>query len=57
LAGKLRQFEQQLGGIKLVPSRGGVFEVSLGGEKLYSKRETGKFPDFDAIVAAVKAKL
>lgn len=34
-----------------------MFEVSLAGEKLYSKRETGEFPDFDAIVVAVGAKL
>ncbi len=57
MAERLGQFKERLGGIKLLPSSGGVFEISVGGEKIYSKRETGEFPDFDAIVAAVKAKL
>jgi len=41
----------------LIPSSGGVFEVSVNGKKIYSKKETGKFPDFDAIVKEVKALL
>lgn len=50
-------FKQRIGGIKLVPSGGGVFEISVAGKSIYSKRATGEFPDFDAIVAAVRAKL
>jgi selenoprotein W-related protein len=50
-------FKERIGGIKLVPSGGGVFEVSVGGRKIHSKRATGVFPDPDAIVAAVEAML
>ena len=49
--------KQRLGAITLVPSGGGAFEVSVNGTKIYSKLETGEFPDFDAILKAVKAKL
>jgi selenoprotein W-related protein len=30
--------------IDLIPSSGGVFEVSLDGKLLYSKQSTGRFP-------------
>ena len=43
--------------MKLVPSGGGAFEISVNGKKIYSKLETGEFPDFDAILKAVKTKL
>jgi len=34
----------------LVPSQGGVFEVSFNGKPVYSKIETGKFPDEAALL-------
>jgi selenoprotein W-related protein len=43
--------------VALVPSSGGAFEVLLDGNRLYSKLETGKFPDERAIVQAVGGKL
>ncbi|MBI3414081.1 MAG: SelT/SelW/SelH family protein [Verrucomicrobia bacterium] len=49
--------KQRLGAIKLVPSGGGAFEVSVNGRKIYSKLETGQFPEPDAILKLVKARL
>jgi len=43
--------------IELVPSSGGVFEVSLDGKLLYSKQKTGRFPDqkeIDGIMSAME---
>lgn len=39
--------------ISLVPSSGGVFEVRVNGQDVYSKKQTGQFPDQDALVAEV----
>jgi selenoprotein W-related protein len=39
-----------------VPASGGVFEVSVNGRTIYSKKATGQFPDFDAILEAVRAE-
>jgi selenoprotein W-related protein len=36
--------------MELIPSTGGVFEVTINGEKIYSKDETGIFPDTDEII-------
>lgn len=38
----------------LVPSKGGIFEVKLGGT-IVAKRAKGHFPDAEEIVAAVAA--
>jgi selenoprotein W-related protein len=36
--------------MELIPSTGGVFEVTINGEKIYSKDETGIFPETDEII-------
>jgi selenoprotein W-related protein len=57
LADKLLTLKHRIGSLKLVPSGGGAFEISVDGKKIYSKLETGEFPDFDAMFKAVKATL
>jgi selenoprotein W-related protein len=37
----------------MIPSKGGCFELSVGGKKLYSKLETREFPDEEAMIRAV----
>ena len=51
------RFKQDISSLTLVPMDGGVFEVTVDGEKIYSKKQTGQFPDPAAIVKAVRAKL
>jgi selenoprotein W-related protein len=50
------KLKQKLAAIRLIPSTGGVFEIGVNGQNIYSKRATGKFPDQDAIVKAIMAK-
>jgi selenoprotein W-related protein len=38
-----------------MPAGRGAFEVVVNGKTLYSKLRTGDFPDFDAILKAVKS--
>jgi selenoprotein W-related protein len=39
-------FEDELGGVTLVPGSGGVFEIRLrGGEIVWSRRAEGRFPE------------
>ena len=40
----------------LVESSGGVFDVDLDGALVYSKHETGAFPDEARLVAELQAK-
>lgn len=53
----LTQFKQRLNSLELEPSDGGCFEVSTDGELIYSKLQTGQFPDEDEVVSAVQERL
>lgn len=49
----LESKQKQLASVTLIPSGGGVFEIVLDGELIYSKKETGAFPteaDIKAII-------
>jgi selenoprotein W-related protein len=37
----------------MIPSKGGCFELSVGGKLIYSKLDTGSFPDEDELIEAV----
>ena len=39
---------------ELVAGGGGIFDVHLGDELVYSKLETGSFPDEDTLVGRLK---
>jgi selenoprotein W-related protein len=45
----LERFKQQIESYELVPSKGGCFEIAVDGRSIYSKLETGEFPDEAAI--------
>jgi selenoprotein W-related protein len=50
------KFKQDISSLKLIPAGGGVFEITVNGEKIYSKKATGQFPDPETIVQAVRKK-
>lgn len=41
--------------MELIPGSGGVFEVSVNGEKIYSKNETGVFPSSEEIIGKMES--
>jgi selenoprotein W-related protein len=41
----------------LIPAGGGCFELKADGDLLYSKLETGNFPDEQAMVKAIGSRL
>ena len=52
--------EQILGALKngvaaveIVPGSGGIFEVARDGQTIFSKRQAGRFPEWDEIRAAL----
>jgi selenoprotein W-related protein len=56
----LTTYKQQISDLKLIPSGGGCFEISINGDLIYSKLKTGKFPEekwvLEAVGAHAKAK-
>jgi len=53
----LTGFKTKIKGFTLIPSGGGCFEISVNGELIYSKLATGEFPDEQAVVKQVAARL
>jgi selenoprotein W-related protein len=49
----LSTYKQKVKGLELEPSGGGCFEVHADGKPIYSKLETGEFPDEQSIVDQV----
>ena len=39
----------------LIEGAGGIFDVNVDGKLVYSKHETGEFPDEDALVHEMRA--
>lgn len=53
----LGMYKNGIGEVAVVPSDGGAFEVSVGGEIVHSKLETGRFPSERALVREIGSKL
>lgn len=41
----LTTFESEIGGVCLKPGAGGIFEVRLDGETIFSRKAEGRFPE------------
>ena len=52
----LTEFESHIASWKLIPSRGGVFEVTINGNLIYSKKKTGRHAEIDEVRQLLKAK-
>lgn len=50
----LTTFEAELGEVALVPGTGGVFEVRVDGEPLWSRAERGRFPELKELKQLVR---
>jgi selenoprotein W-related protein len=54
LAAKVLELGDRIKSLTLIPSGGGAFEILANGKQLHSKLRSGDWPDFDAIVSAIK---
>lgn len=50
-------FETELGGITLVPGTGGIFEVRLNNEIIFSRKEEGRFPESKELKQRVRDRI
>jgi selenoprotein W-related protein len=53
----LTEFESHIASWRLIPSKGGVYEFSLNGELLFSKKELGRHAEIDEIRKLLRAKV
>ena len=52
----LSEFESRIASWKLIPSRGGVFEVTVNGELIFSKQKLGRHAEVDEVRKLLKDK-
>jgi selenoprotein W-related protein len=53
----LTTFEEELGGVTLMPGVGGIFEVRIAGEVLWSRKAEGRFPDIKELKQRVRDRI
>ncbi len=53
----LTTFEKELGEVALVPGRGGIFEVRLEGETIFSRQQQGRFPEAKELKQLVRDRI
>jgi selenoprotein W-related protein len=53
----LTTFEGQVGEVALQPGTGGVFNVVVDGERVWSRGEMGRFPDIKELKQLVRDKV
>jgi selenoprotein W-related protein len=53
----LTTFETELGEVALVPGTGGVFEVRIDNERIWSREARGAFPDLAELKRLVRDRI
>lgn len=53
----LETLRTDVSSLKLIPSKGGCFEITVDGSLIYSKLDTGEFPEDDAIIAELQRRV
>ena len=53
----LDEFLIKIEAITLIPSSGGVFAVTIDGDLVYSKKETGEHAEYEQVAGPVRERL
>ncbi len=53
----LTTFPAEIGELALVPGAGGVFEIRIGGETVWSRAAQGRFPEIKELKQAVRDRI
>lgn len=52
----LEEFEDSITEFTLVPSVGGVYEVDVDGERIYSKKATGRHAEYEDVAGPIRKR-
>lgn len=53
----LTTFDLEIGEVALVPGTGGIFEIRVGDELIWSRKEKGRFPDIKELKQLVRDRV
>lgn len=49
----LKDYKKRIQSMKLIPAGGGVFEVTVNGTTVFSKKEQKRFPEYGEVKGAI----
>lgn len=49
----LKKYKNKIASLELIPSSGGVFEVTVDGSLVFSKKQLGRFPEPKEVEKAI----
>lgn len=50
----LKEYKKRIQGMTLIPSGGGLFEVTVDGKTVFSKKEQKRFPEYGEVRTAIE---
>ncbi len=53
----LDEFGQQITALTLIPSSGGVYEVTVDGDLVYSKKATGEHAEYEDAAGPIRQRI
>ncbi len=53
----LATFQSEIGEVALVPGSGGIFEVRLGSETIWSRKAEGRFPEIKELKQRLRDRI
>ncbi len=53
----LTTFQDEVGEVALIPGTGGVFEVGVNEELIWSRKDAGRFPDIKELKQLVRDRI
>jgi selenoprotein W-related protein len=53
----LTTFENELGEVALIPGTGGILEIRLNGEIIFSRKEKGRFPESKELKQLIRDRI
>jgi selenoprotein W-related protein len=53
----LTTFASEIGELVLIPGKGGILEIRVSGELLFSRKEAGRFPEMKELKQLIRDKI
>lgn len=50
-------FQSELGEVALIPGQGGVLEIRIDGETLFSRKQQGRFPEMKELKQLIRDRI
>ena len=57
MARLLEEWENVIGSVEVVPGTGGIFDVHVDGDLVFTKSMLGRYPEPDDVVPVLRTKL